>query len=181
MPPTSLYVPAQAHRIGPQPTALLTALHDAVVSEHRLLDDLIDQMRRQREAVSRDDIQGVDDSTFATHRILATLSQARQRRRQLNVLLNGSEEMTLREIEHLLGDLVDLRFRDARQRLEQAVEVLTREVGRNRMMLREALTKTDQHVRTLAGASMAPTTYATEGHATPPPDNLRGALLNRTV
>lgn len=181
MSPTSLYATETAPRVGLQPTALLNALHDALVSERRLLDDLIGQMRRQREAVGRDDIQGVDDSTFATHRILATLGQARQRRRQLNVLLGGSEEMTLREVEDLLGDLVDDRFREARHRLQQAADVLTREVGMNRKMLREALTSTDQHVRTLVGAPTAPATYATEGQVPPTPSAPRGVLLNRTV
>ena len=178
---STMYAQETASRVSLQASALLDALHDALVSERRLLDDLIAQMRRQRSAVSADDIQGVDDSTFATHRILATLGQARTRRRQLNVLLGGSEEMTLREIEDLLGDLVDDRFRDARQRLQLAADMLTREVGMNRKLLREALTNTDQHVRTLVGAPTAPTTYATEGMHTAVPAGTRGVLLNRTV
>lgn len=169
-----------AARVG-APPALLIALHDALASERRLLDELIAQMRRQRSAVGADDIQGVDDSTFATHRILATLGQARQRRRQLNVLLGGSEESTLRELEELLGDLVDDRLRDARLRLQQAADVLTREVGMNRKLLREALTSTDQHVRTLVGAPAGPTTYAHEGHAPVNTGAPRGVLLNRTA
>ena len=94
MSPTLLTQDAAPH-FGPPTGALLDALHDALISERRLLDELIAQMRRQRAAVSSDDIQGVDDSTFATHRVLATLGQARQRRRQLNVLLGGSEDCTL--------------------------------------------------------------------------------------
>jgi hypothetical protein len=178
---STMYAQETASRISLQASALLDALHDALVSERRLLDDLIAQMRRQRSAVSADDIQGVDDSTFATHRILATLGQARTRRRQLNVLLGGSEEMTLREIEDLLGDLVDDRFRDARQRLQLAADMLTREVGMNRKLLREALTNTDQHVRTLVGAPAAPATYANEGMVPPGTGAPRGVLVNRTV
>jgi hypothetical protein len=145
MSPTTLYAPESVSRPAVPSTTLLDTLHDALVSERRLLDDLIAQMRRQRAAVASDDIQGVDDSTFATHRILATLGQARQRRRQLNVLLGGSEDCTLRELEELLGEQVDDRFRDARVRLQQAADVLTREVGMNRKLLREALSNTDQH------------------------------------
>jgi hypothetical protein len=176
-----MFAQDSASRGSLQPAGLLDALHDALVSERRLLDDLIAQMRRQRAAVGTDDIQGVDDSTFATHRILATLGQARQRRRQLNVLLGGTEEMTLREVEDLLGDLVDDRFRDARQRLQQAADLLTREVGMNRRLLREALTSTDQHVRTLVGAPTAPSTYATEGAGPTGTGAPRGVLVNRTV
>lgn len=186
MSPTTLLAQESATRIGGDrpglpSAALLNALHDALASERKLLDELISQMRRQRAAVAVEDIQGVDDSTFATHRVLATLGQARQRRRQLNVLLGGNEECTLRELEELLGDLVDERFRDARVRLQQAADVLTREVGMNRKLLREALTSTDQHVRTLVGAPAAPATYASEGVNTAVPQGTRGVLLNRTV
>jgi hypothetical protein len=164
-----------------QSSALLDALHDALISERRLLDDLIAQMRRQRAAVAADDIQGVDDSTFATHRILATLGQARQRRRQLNVLLGGTEECTLREVEELLGELVDDRFREARGRLQQSADMLTREVGMNRKMLREAITTTDTHVRTLVGSPASPSTYASEGLVPSTTGAPRGVLVNRTV
>ncbi len=175
------FVQDPAPRLGVPTGALMDALHDALISERKLLDDLIAQMRRQRESVAADDIEGVDQSTFATHRILATLGQARTRRRQLNVLLGGTEECTLRELEELLGDQVDERFRAARLRLMQAADLLTREVGMNRKLLREALTSTDSHVRTLVGAPAQATTYATEGVATPASGAPRGVLVNRTA
>jgi hypothetical protein len=135
----------------------------------------------QRAAVAADDIQGVDDSTFATHRILATRGQARQRRRLLHVLLGGTEECTLREVEELLGELVDDRFREARGRLQQSADMLTREVGMNRKMLREAITTTDTHVRTLVGSPASPSTYASEGLVPSTTGAPRGVLVNRTV
>lgn len=161
--------------------ATLEALHDALFSERRLLDDLIGQMRRQRTAVARDDIDGVDESTFATHRILATLGQARQRRRQLNVLLGGSEECTLQEIEELLGDRADERLRDARARLQQAADTLTREVGMNRRLLREALNGTQAHVRTLTGGQSTMATYGSEGTVASSNGTNHGILVNRMV
>jgi flagellar biosynthesis/type III secretory pathway chaperone len=167
--------------VAPAVSSLLEALHDALITERRLLDDLIAQMRRQRVAVSSEDIQGVDDSTFATHRILATLGQARQRRRQLNVLLGAPEDSTLRDLESLLGDQIDQRLRDARTRLQQAADVLAREVGMNRKLLREALTANDKHVRVLAGAPTTPSTYALDAAALAPPPHARGVLVNRTV
>ncbi|WP_373071083.1 flagellar protein FlgN [Gemmatimonas sp.] len=177
----TLFAHEPAPRLGVPTGALLEALHDALISERRLLDDLIAQMRRQRASIGADDIEGVDESTFATHRILATLGQARTRRRQLNILLGGSEDCTLRELEDMLGDQVDTRLRDARLRLTQAADLLTREVGMNRKLLREALTNTDQHVRILVGAPALPTTYATEGTATPSSGAPRGVLVNRTA
>jgi len=177
----TLFAHEPSPRLGVPTGALMEALHDALISERRLLDDLISQMRRQRASVGADDIEGVDESTFATHRILATLGQARTRRRQLNVLLGGSEDCTLRELEDMLGDQVDTRLRDARLRLTQAADLLAREVGMNRKLLREALTSTDQHVRTLVGAPALPTTYATEGAAAPDSGASRGVLVNRTA
>jgi hypothetical protein len=180
MSPTLLTTDAVPH-YGPPTAALLEALHDALISERRLLDDLIAQMRRQRTAVGIDDIQGVDDSTFATHRILATLGQARQRRRQLNVLLGGNEDCSLRELEQQLGDQIDGRLREARARLQQAADVLAREVGMNRKLLREALSANDQYVRTLVGGPATSSTYALEGAASASSGAPRGLLVNRTV
>lgn len=177
----ALLTHAPVTHFGPTNAVLLEALHDALVSERRLLDDLIAQMRRQRTAVSIEDIQGVDDSTFATHRILATLGQARQRRRQLNLLLGGTEECTLSELEIMLGDQIDNRLREAKQRLQQAADLLAREVGMNRKLLREALTTNDQHVRVLVGAPSSPSTYQGEGIAASVPTGVRGSLVNRTV
>jgi hypothetical protein len=171
---------AAPSQLGQTSAALLEALHDALASERRLLEDLIAQMRRQRSAVGVDDIQGIDDSTFATHRILATLGQARQRRRQLNLLLCGIEECTLSELESMLGDMVDARLREARLRLQQAADLLAREVGMNRKLLREAIANGEQHVRTLAGMPATPT-YAAEGSAAPAASAPRGVIVNRTA
>ncbi len=166
---------------GPSMSALHDTLVDALVTERRLLDDLIAQMRRQRAAVGIDDIQGVDDSTFATHRILATLGQARQRRRQLNLLIGGSEDSTLSDLEQVLGACIDSRFAEARQRLQHSADTLTREVGMNRKLLREAISANDQHVRTLAGEPERGSTYAGNGTAPSPAPTNRGVLVNRTI
>ena len=59
----------------------IDSMTDALTTERRLLDELISVMRRQRSAVGDDDLQRVDDSVFATHRVLVTLNEARRRRR----------------------------------------------------------------------------------------------------
>jgi len=58
---------------------------------------------------------------------------------------------------------------------------LSREVGINRRLLREALRGTDQHLRTLVGAPAVAATYGTEqGAVAPPaPPPVRGVLMNR--
>lgn len=166
--------------LPPHAPSMLDALHDALSTERRLLDDLVVQMRRQRNAVGSDDIDSVDESVFATHRILATLGQARQRRRQLNELLGGTADMPLRELESRLGGQLDDRLREARQRLQSSAEVLSREVGMNRKLLREALATNTQQVRVLSGEPASPSTYAAEGAATQS-SQPRGLVVNRTV
>jgi hypothetical protein len=69
------------------------SLTDALRTERRLLDELIQVMRRQRAAVGKDDLQAVDDSVFSTHRVLVTLSEARRRRRNLNTLIGQHEDL----------------------------------------------------------------------------------------
>ncbi len=137
---------------APGAPATLGALLDALRSERKLLDDLASTMRRQRDAVGRDDLEAVDDSVFATHRILATLGQARLRRRAVNRLVAGVEELPVRSLEAVLGDQMTDELRDARNDLQASAGALGREVDVNRRVLREALAAGDAHARVLAGS-----------------------------
>lgn len=137
---------------GSHSPAALDALLDALRSERKLLDELASTMRRQRTAVGADDLQAVDDSVFATHRILATLGQARVRRRQLNRLLAGVDDLPARELDDVLGAQMTDALRDARNELQVSAGALSREVDVNRRVLRDALATGEQHARTLVGA-----------------------------
>ena len=159
----------------PVPPAALDALLDALRSERRLLDELVEIMRRQRSAVGTDDLQAVDDSVFATHRILATLGQARVRRRQINRLLVGVEELPARELDEALGEQMDDTLRGARDELQASAGVLAREVDVNRRLLRDALAGGDAQARALAGIPAA-----VPNGVSPAPANA-GALLDRTA
>src|SRR5580700_3342750 len=76
---------------------------DALMTEKRLLEEIVAIMRRQRTAVSADDLQAVDDSVFATHRVLVTLNEARRRRRAVNVLLGEREDLPITQLDQVLG------------------------------------------------------------------------------
>jgi len=155
----------------PLTAAALDALLDAFVSERRLLDDLAATMRRQRAAVGADDLEAVDDSVFATHRILATLGQARTRRRQINRLIVGAEDLPARELDAALGDQMTDVLRAARDELRTSAAALAREVDVNRRVLRDALAAGDAHARVITGATDVPNgALGTAG----------GALLDRT-
>lgn len=139
-------------RLGNAATSTVAALVDAHLSERRLLEDLIGIMRRQREAVAADDLQGVDDSVFATHRILVTLGEARRRRRSLNTLLGGADELDGEALAEALGGDVPAPLRDAREALRVSAGTLAGEVDVNRRILREAMATGDEYMRRLVGA-----------------------------
>lgn len=139
---------------APVSPATLHALLDALRSERKLLDDLAATMRRQRAAVGAEDLEAVDDSVFATHRILATLGQARLRRRAVNRLVVGVETLPVRALDEVLGGQMTDELREARDGLQGSAESLGREVDANRRVLREALAAGDAHARVLTGAAV---------------------------
>jgi hypothetical protein len=138
----------------PPPPALFDALLDALRSERKLVDDLAATMRRQRDAVAGDDLETVDDTVFATHRVLATLGQARIRRRQLNRLFTGADEVPVRTLADAAcaaasdADRVG-ELRGACDGLLAGAGALAREVDVNRRILRDALAAGDRHARLL--------------------------------
>ena len=150
-------IPASAPvRIGTASAASVSALVDAHVSERRLLEELIAIMRRQRDAVATDDLQGVDDSVFATHRILVTLGEARRRRRTLNTMVAGSEEIASQDLADAFGGHVPVALQEAREALRASAAALAHEVDVNRRVLREALATGDEYMRRLTGGGEAP-------------------------
>jgi len=157
----------------------IDSLTDALNTERRLLDELIAVMRRQRSAVGEDDLQSVDDSVFATHRILVTLNEARRGRRSLNALIGQREDIGIHALEEMLGARMTPALREARDGLHAAARSLSREVALNRRILREALASGDAYARTLAGAEKSPV-YATQ----PTSPNVRAqanSLLDRRI
>jgi transcriptional regulator of met regulon len=149
---------AAAPRTAPPP-ALFDTLLDALRSERKLVEDLAATMRRQRAAVAGDDLETVDDTVFATHRVLATLGQARIRRRQLNRLFAGADELPVRALADAACAAADpgraALVRGACDELLAGAGALAREVDVNRRVLRDALAVGDQQARALGGLAPA--------------------------
>lgn len=140
--------------------AVVAALLDALRTEQRLVDDLTATMRRQRAAVGSDDLETVDDTVFATHRLLATLGQARLRRRQLGRLVAGSDDVPIRRLREraasvALGDPTAEALCEACDALLGGATALAQEVDINRRVLRGALAGGDAHARALRGLPAA--------------------------
>ena len=167
----------QAFVPGTMPS--VDALTDAMASEKRLIDELISIMRRQRSAVAVDDLQGVDDSVFATHRVLVTLNEARRRRRALNRMLGEREDISIDALDDVLGARMTEPLRDVRDSLQLSARALSQEVAINRQVLRQALASGEAYVRTLTGAP-ATVVYGAPAAGAHANDAMRGGtLINR--
>jgi hypothetical protein len=172
---------ASAPATGVHSAGTLAALLDSLRSETRLVEELAATMRRQRAAVAADDLQGVDDSVFATHRILATLGQARQRRRQLNRLLGADEEISVHRLDELLGVQMTDALRSARDGLQASAQGLAREVDVNRRVLRDAIASGESYVRALCSPSDPKRLYGAPGSDAAQAPPAGSFLLNRRV
>jgi hypothetical protein len=151
---------------GPVAPAALEALCDALLAERKLIEDLIGTVLRQRAAIAADDLQGIDDTVFATHRILLTLGEARTWRRSINAMVGCSEETGVKQLEEALGPWMTPTLRSAREELQSAASTLSREIGVNRRILREAIANSDSFVRAAVGA---PSDAAQQGYGSVTP------------
>jgi len=170
-------MPREAVTVTRTVVSPVESLAEALASERHLIDELIAIMRRQRGAIGEDDLQAVDDSVFATHRVLVTLNEARRRRRSLNTLLGQAEDLNIHALDDALGGRMTAALRAARDELHDAARALSREVALNRRVLREALACGDAYARTLTGAE--PTNVYTRA----PAGETRGtaALVDRRI
>lgn len=151
---------------GPTVVWPADSMVEALQSECQTLEELLAVVRRQRGAVARDDLQGIDDSVFATHRILVTLNEARRRRRSLNQLLGHPEDLGISELDDALGDRMTPELRAARDAVVEVARTLSREVAINRDVLRGALTNGEALVRGLTGTGVNTTSsYGAPGAA----------------
>lgn len=177
MTPTNTTPLAVVPRGSPNSGAI-ESLTSAVTAEVRLLEDLVGVMRKQRSAVGADDLQGVDDSVFATHRILVTLGEARRQRRSLGRLIADTEDLGLRTLDDVLGDRMTDTLRDARDGLRAAALILAREVEMNRQILRTALADGGELMRGLYGPPDGSGTYGADPRAAET-DRAGGLLVDR--
>lgn len=158
-------------------SATIEALAGAVASEGRLLEELVGVMQRQRERVAADDLEGVDDTVFATHRILVTLGEARRQRRTLGTLVAGVDDPGVRALEEELADRMTEGLRNALVEMRDAARRLSREVAMNRKILRSALSTGGEMVLGMLSPPEAGQTYgATPGQGV---GRAGGVLLDR--
>lgn len=125
--------------IDPRSTVTAAALCDVLAAETRLLNDLIGILRGQREGVASGDFAMVDDSVFATQRVLHTLTEARRRRRAIYRMLGAPADAGARALAETLGSALAPDLAQALDTLMTAADELAQHVEENRAALRQAL------------------------------------------
>lgn len=158
----------------------LAALARALSDEARLLAELNTIVHNQRAGVAADDVQIVDDSVFGAHRVLRTIGEARRRRRSLLDALVGSEDLALHDLDDALGILMTPEIRQAREELQNAATILSREIAINRRIIQDALRAGDDQMRTLCGAPKQQVRYGADARGVDDASR-SGLLLNRQV
>jgi hypothetical protein len=109
------------------------------MKERRLLDELERVLVAQRKGISSDDLEALDESVFAAHRVIRTLGEARQRRRALLQLVGVDIDLPLRDLETMLGANATADLRTARNELLDAASRLAGALSANRHVVDGAL------------------------------------------
>lgn len=165
-----------ARRVSPPAIAALAELYR---SEARLLADLTRVLQAQFTALDKDELDVVDDTVFATHRILGTLGEARRRRREVHLLLAGVEELDTEAIDKLLGGEPPEELREARAVLRTAATQLSAQVRLSRTRLEDAVANGEALIRSVyGGGDSVSAQHPFESART---DQRGGILLNRTA
>ncbi|MFQ5538159.1 MAG: flagellar export chaperone FlgN [Gemmatimonadota bacterium] len=157
----------------------VAGLVDALRSEARLLGDLVEVLKHQREAVATEDLQTIDESVYSAQRVLLTLQQARYRRHQLFLLLTGKEDMALRELAKELGKDMTEDLGKAIRILEEGVAELARELEINRRVIQGAFESGDRLLKAISAGPPQSGTYGIVSHR--PAGGAGGGLLNTQV
>lgn len=125
------------------------ALASSLSSERGLLEELVETLRRQREAIADDDLDVVETTVHGVHRILVTLREARRGRRALIQRLTGDASTPLDDLDGALGPGMTDGLARARSELIDAAGTVSEELELNRRVLETALAANDELVRTL--------------------------------
>lgn len=155
----------------------MASLAESLDGEARLLEQLVDVLRDQREGVGEDDVEKVDDSVQAAHRIMQTLGEARRRRETLVHLLTDRRDVRISALPEVLGSRITEELARCRDQLDTVARRVSAEVALTRSVLTEAIDLNGRYVKRLLG--QAPTSYSGDGRSSGGAST--PALINRKV
>ena len=157
------------------------SLAGALNRETKLLSDLRVILKTQREAVSAEDLAGVDDTIFSAQRIFRTLAEARTQRRTLLEILSGNPDLPLSDVESALGPGITPEVVEALEDLRVVALELSGDLEVNRQVLKGAIQSGEDLLHALTGAENEdPGTYGPGAEATTGPSD-HGLIINRQV
>lgn len=118
---------------------LIDSLVDVLQSEARLLRELSTVLARQGDALTEGNAAAVEDSVYAVHRVLHTLSAARDRRKSINRMLGEAEDLPVGDLDAVLGSAMTDAVRSARDDLNDAAKGLGVRLDQTRRALQNAI------------------------------------------
>lgn len=144
----------------------LSVLLEALNSEAEEISKLTSSIEDQRAAIEQDKIDKIDESVFAIHRILLTLSEAKKHRIEVAALMGVDTEGGLSMLERLPQYESSEELYNAVSRLRASATSLSKLVRINRSILREALAQNERHAAAVLGSiTLESPTYDTQGSA----------------
>jgi hypothetical protein len=150
--------------------------------ETKLLSDLRQVLKDQREAVATEDLSRVDDTIFAAQRIFRTLAEARTKRRNLLEILAGDPDTPLTEIETSLGPRATPAVAEALKELHCTAADLSGDLEMNREVLQGAIRSGEELIRALTGAGNEDAgTYGPVSGPKKKSSGDHGLIINRQV
>lgn len=154
----------------------VASMVEALREEEKMLSELVEVLRSQRDSIASDDLQGLDDAVFATHRVLLTLGEARRRRLALNQMMGEADDLSMESLKEAFNGAPPPELRSAIDALATTGEVLNREVELNQRVLRVAVDAGDKLVRALCGVSPDSASYSGQVNR-----SSEGSMLDRRV
>jgi flagellar biosynthesis/type III secretory pathway chaperone len=156
-------------------------LAEALTDEARLLEDLVQVLRQQRDGVAQDQLSVVDETIYSAQRIFRTLAQARRRRRGLLQAVAGSGDVPLRELDASMGPRMTPDLRQAANTLHEKALELSSELEVNRRVLSGAIRSGEDLIMALCGGKReAPSGYGPTPAVKDPPSE-SGIIINRQI
>jgi hypothetical protein len=125
----------------------------ALEREARLIAELYSAILRQREAVARGDVAGVESSLRLASRALLTLQETQRHRATLLQRLVGDPAQPLAELDTQFDAALPEPFLAARRQVQSSAAEVAEEVWRNQEVLLGALRERDALLRELLTGS----------------------------
>lgn len=144
--------PAAVRSRIPGPGIGIEDLTATLELEGRLLEELLDVVRGQRVGIVFGDAERLDDSVFAAHRLIRTLTEARRHLHTIVSVLAGGDATGLDDVEALFDAEAAVVLRNLRDRVCKTARTLSSEMAVNRLLIRQVLRNVEAACREAADA-----------------------------